>query len=123
MAATGTDGQPIGDRFALHLPYAGDAPGRDLAVIGGNDDVSTESPDVVSMSRNPVEIPEVDASCRVVSYPDVEYRRWESNPHGGSPPEDFKSSASALPPRRQIRMPRQLQGRMTLIRPDLGLTH
>jgi site-specific recombinase XerC len=31
----------------------------------------------------------------------VEYRRWDSNPHGGYPPEDFKSSASAIPPRRQ----------------------
>ena len=32
-------------------------------------------------------------SCR-------KYRRWESNPHGRSRPEDFKSSASAIPPRR-----------------------
>ena len=31
----------------------------------------------------------------------VQYRRWESNPHGRSRPEDFKSSASAIPPRRQ----------------------
>jgi hypothetical protein len=33
------------------------------------------------------------------------YRRWESNPHGRSRPEDFKSSASAIPPRRQVRGP------------------
>ncbi len=29
-------------------------------------------------------------------------RRWESNPHGGDPPEDFKSSASAFSPRLRI---------------------
>ena len=31
------------------------------------------------------------------------YRRWDLNPHGGFPPEDFKSSASAIPPRRLLR--------------------
>ena len=31
------------------------------------------------------------------------YRRWESNPHGRFRPEDFKSSASAIPPRRLLR--------------------
>jgi CobQ/CobB/MinD/ParA nucleotide binding domain len=30
----------------------------------------------------------------------VQYWRWESNPHGRSRPEDSKSSASAIPPRR-----------------------
>ena len=34
---------------------------------------------------------------------DSEYRRWESNPHGRFRPEDFKSSASAIPPRRLLR--------------------
>ena len=32
----------------------------------------------------------------------VEYRRWELNPHGRFRPEDFKSSASAIPPRRLL---------------------
>src|SRR5271166_5182036 len=35
--------------------------------------------------------------------PQLEYRRWESNPHGRFRPEDFKSSASAIPPRRLLR--------------------
>ena len=33
----------------------------------------------------------------------TKYRRWESNPHGRFRPEDFKSSASAIPPRRLLR--------------------
>ena len=32
----------------------------------------------------------------------IQYRRWESNPHSGSPEKDFKSSASAIPPRRPL---------------------
>ena len=30
----------------------------------------------------------------------VSYRRRDSNPQGGNPPGDFKSPASAIPPRR-----------------------
>ncbi len=35
--------------------------------------------------------------------------RWESNPHGHSRPEDFKSSASAIPPRGPDDLQRQLK--------------
>lgn len=38
---------------------------------------------------------------RLNSIDNEECRRWDSNPHGGNPPEDFKSSASAIPPRRR----------------------
>src|SRR5208337_5365156 len=31
------------------------------------------------------------------------YRRWDLNPHWRFRPEDFKSSASAIPPRRLLR--------------------
>ena len=40
---------------------------------------------------------------RSCASPQLEYRRWESNPHGRFRPEDFKSSASAIPPRRLLR--------------------
>ena len=40
---------------------------------------------------------------RSCANPQLEYRRWESNPHGRFRPEDFKSSASAIPPRRLLR--------------------
>jgi hypothetical protein len=53
----------------------------------------------MTMVDTVLEITGSDASC----CDQTQYRRWESNPHGGSPPEDFKSSASAIPPRRHVR--------------------
>lgn len=41
-------------------------------------------------------------SCRTLSGDTQECRRRDSNSHEGYPSEDFKSSASAIPPRRQL---------------------
>ena len=99
LPATGTDGR-ISKRFALPLPYGGDGTGREESVRVANENPSPHSQHLISMDRNPLTGTGVDASCRGESDPVPEYRRWDSNPHGGSPPEDFKSSASAVPPRR-----------------------
>jgi hypothetical protein len=100
LAATGTHGQHIDKRFALPLPYSGDGSGRDLSVTGGSDDVNPKAGDSILMVHNPLEDTGLVASGRVLSGTVRECRRWDSNPHGGSPPEDFKSSASAVPPHR-----------------------
>src|SRR3979409_1014943 len=71
--------------------------GRIEADVGGcwrDDSLTLASPP----RRKLFEMTGFDVTCRLLS----ECRRWESNPHGGSPPEDFKSSASAFPPRRQV---------------------
>ena len=44
------------------------------------------------MERKTFENKGSDAQERVLSGCVSECRRWESNPHGGSPPEDFKST-------------------------------
>jgi hypothetical protein len=64
--------------------------------------LNTESNPETPMRCNSLEWLGSDDHGVPVRATDGEYRRWESNPHGGSPPEDFKSSASAFPPRRQI---------------------
>ena len=100
VAATGTSGRLINKRFALPLPYAGDGTGRELSVTGGSDDVNGKFDASILMVHNPLGNEPLDASGRVLAGTVSECRRWESNPHGGIPPEDFKSSASAVPPRR-----------------------
>ena len=99
-AATGTDGRHIGKLFAPPLPLSGDGTGRELSVVGGNEHESESSNALPDMVHNPLKNRDLDGPMRVLSAPVVECRRWESNPHGSSPPEDFKSSASAVPPRR-----------------------
>ena len=91
-AATGTDGRRINRRLAPLLPHSGDGTGRNLSVVGGSEHPNEPSHALAIPRRNPLENRGVDASCRSVSGPVDEYRRWESNPQGGSPPEDFKSS-------------------------------
>lgn len=82
MAATGTDGQPISNRLATHLPLTGDGTGRNLAVTGGNDDVSTDFLPVMSMGRNPLETAGLDGPSRELTAPVVvSCERRESNPH------------------------------------------
>jgi integrase len=63
MTATGTDG-PISDRFSLPLPYAGDGPGRDVAVAGGNVDQNASSQTTPAMNRNSFTESAVDAAGR-----------------------------------------------------------
>jgi len=100
VAATGTDGRRISKRFAPPLPHTGDGSGRELSVIGGDEHTMRSSNAPPSMVHKHLKNKGLDASGRVLSAPVIECRRWESNPHGGDPPEDFKSSASAVPPRR-----------------------
>jgi hypothetical protein len=48
----------------------------------------------------------IAADSESVRRPEIDvnyYRRWDLNPHGRYRPEDFKSSASAIPPRRLLR--------------------
>jgi hypothetical protein len=91
LAGTGTDGQTR-NRPSLQFPYGGDGSGRELSVAGEHDTVNNYSEHVLSMERNSLENKASDASGRVLSGSDIECRRWDSNPHGGSPLEDFKSS-------------------------------
>jgi hypothetical protein len=47
----------------------------------------------------------IAADSESVRRPEIDvnyYRRWDLNPHGRYRPEDFKSSASAIPPRRRF---------------------
>jgi hypothetical protein len=83
-AATGTDGRPISKRFALHLPYSGDMKGRDEP----DSCAITQSDKPTMMMGLTAENTGSDGTMQV----DSEYRRWESNPHGRSRPEDLKSS-------------------------------
>ncbi len=99
MAATGTNGA-ISKAPSLSLPYGGDGTGRNPSVTGGNDDLNIGERALNSPLPEAVSLQGFDATSRILSGPVIECRRWESNPQGGSPPEDFKSSASAVPPRR-----------------------
>ena len=100
LAATGTDCQHSSKRPSLHFPYGGDGTGRNLSVIGDCDDVNSEGNAGFSEASQVLGLSGFDDGGRDESDADIECRRWESNPHEGSPSEDFKSSASAVPPRR-----------------------
>ena len=65
--STGTDGRHIGKPFSHHLPTGGDGSGRDVAVRVGSDDVKAPTPDVLSMSRNPLQSGDLDGSSRSLS--------------------------------------------------------
>jgi integrase len=62
--ATGTDGEPISEHFAHHLPTGGDGSGRDLSVSGECEGVSIGE----LVCHNPLEQTGVDASCRGLTY-------------------------------------------------------
>ena len=64
-AATGTDGQRISERFATHLPLAGDVSGRNVT----DADVMPESGHRMTMHCNPLESPALDVSGRVLTVP------------------------------------------------------
>ena len=101
--ATGTHGRPISQVFAHHLPTEGDGVGRD-----GSDSDATTPRAAIALGIAPEPgITGPDGPGRSGS----DCRRWESNPHGGSPPEDFKSPASAVPPRRRAGGEGRLQRR------------
>ena len=106
-AATGTAGRRIKDRLAPPLPHEGDGSGRNPSVVGGNEHRNQRSHALPFAGRNPLENRAVVATSRPLSAPVNECRRWESNPHGGYPPEDFKSSASAVSPRRPSEIDRE----------------
>jgi hypothetical protein len=88
MAATGTDGKRISKGFALHLPYSGDGKEREHS----DSCVITQADKPILMKGPTAENTGSDGSIQS----DSEYRRWESNPHGRSRPEDFKSSGSTI---------------------------
>ena len=92
LAATGTGGGPISKPLSLHFPYGGDGSGRELSVIGGNEHENVSPHVLLTSGPDSNQTGTLDAQGRVLSAPVSECRRWESNPHGGSPPEDFKSS-------------------------------
>ena len=59
-AATGTEGQPISNLFAHHLPTGGDGSGRIVSAAGGTD-VENEP---TGPSRNPLPLAELDGAGR-----------------------------------------------------------
>jgi integrase len=63
MAATGTLGQHIDDRFALPLPYAGDGSSREPSDAGGFNETTPE----IEGCRNTLEMSGLDASGRELS--------------------------------------------------------
>jgi hypothetical protein len=99
-AATGTDDKHSSNRPSLYFPYGGDGKSRNLSVTGEHDAVKPVEHDSNSVTSEPLKLQRFDAPGRDLSAPVVECRRWDSNPHDGSPSEDFKSSASAVPPHR-----------------------
>ena len=103
LAATGTDGRHISNSPSLQFPYGGVGKGRNLSVSGTFEQENMKSNDVLPMVHNSRREWALDISGRDKTDPVNECRRWESNPHRGSPLEDFKSSASAIPPRRRQR--------------------
>ena len=94
LAATGTHGNQSSKKLAHHMPTAGTDSSRGLMDSDGIVDA------IIPMTMVDPGLGQKgsDDSCR----DGTQYRRWESNPHGRSRPEDFKSSASAIPPRRQF---------------------
>jgi len=100
VASPGTD-EPISKRLALHLPYAGDGSVRKRSGADGMGAVVAEAGFVQANGPNALNPGDLDAPGRARAGPGGECRRWESNPHEGYPSEDFKSSASAIPPRRR----------------------
>ncbi len=90
-AATGTFGKRASENPPLPVPYGGDGKGRNLSVIGDHDGVKVERHTSNSTASEPVNLQGFGVSSRDLSAPVIECRRWESNPHGGSPPEDFKA--------------------------------
>ncbi len=82
------------------LLHSGDASRLNMASVGR----TSVSPPGLNAStwplRNPLKDCGLDARLRGHSHSFSKYRRWESNPHGSNPPGDFKSPASAFPPRR-----------------------
>jgi integrase len=76
MTATGTDGGHIPNRFAPHLPHAGDGSGRNLTVA----DVIEGSEQQGSMGPEPLENKGSDASGEVLTVAGGQRRRRESNP-------------------------------------------
>jgi integrase len=77
MAATGTDGQVISERFAHYLPTGGDGNGRDVTAPGGTSDSSLMMAEDMDRSQ----VPENDGLGRVLSVPDgMERRGGDSNP-------------------------------------------
>jgi integrase/recombinase XerD len=99
-AATGTDGKHSSNRRSPYFPLGGDRKGRNLSVIGGDDDVKFGGYEAISDTTQPVKMEGFDASSRSNTGPVIECRRWDLNPHEGDPSKDFKSCASAVPPRR-----------------------
>ena len=100
LSATGTESQPINKRLSLSLPYGGVGMGRNVSEAGTFEQANMKEDAVLSMVHNPRREWGLDAHGRDKTDPVSTCRRWESNPHRGSPLENFKSSASAIPPRR-----------------------
>ena len=89
MAATGTYGRHINKRLSLPFPYGGDGSGRIASEAGDSASSGSVRSSIGMEGPQTLEINGFDASCRVVSAPDSQYRRWDLNPHSGHPEGDF----------------------------------
>jgi len=92
--------QPINEGFAHYLPTTRDGQSHPQSARDGigTGDVGSEL--AASLGHKALQIGTLDGYSRSKSPSVPQYRRRDSNSHGGNPPEDFKSSASAIPPRR-----------------------
>ncbi len=74
LKATGTDPAvpSIDDPFALFLPYAGDGSGRDLSVLGDENETTPEA----GGCRNTLELSALDGQSRDLTVPDTDASRW-----------------------------------------------
>lgn len=95
---TGTDDRPLsqsGSALTAQGQRAGDGTGRNLAVIGGSDDMNTESSPLLSMSRNPLGMEGLDASGRELSAP-VASTGGGNRTHTGVTPRRILSPPHAI---------------------------
>src|SRR5262245_35649137 len=79
LAATGTDGHHINERFALPLPYAGDSSGQNLSAPGRSDGggvAGAGSDGPTLMNSGPLENKAPDAPGRVLAGPGMAVREW-----------------------------------------------
>lgn len=98
---SGPAGGHIKELLAHHLPTIRDACGHALTLTDATPIDHPEAFERTGLGSQPLDVMGSDAACRDLTLTDADYRRWDLNPHRGYPLEDFKSSASAIPPRRR----------------------
>ena len=89
------EGEPAssgGGNLPLRFPYRGDAEGHPGTPSGDDAPRGEHREGPQGESPEPLAGEALDAQGRPETPQGDDYRRWGSNPHGGSPPEDFKSA-------------------------------